>query len=138
MDVGQAFVHAELDEDVWTQVPVQLDGLCVKLNGKEEKLQAGQWWQVKKALYGLRRAPKLWQDHLTEILTTMGYKRLKVEPAIFVSEDGQIILLIHVDDLLAGGPRKRLKKLFTDLGKKVVLKLVGEVVEVGDAVVYLS
>ena len=57
---------------------------------------------MKKALCGLRGAPKYWQEHLVEFLVSLGFARLLTDSAIFVKA-GWLIVLVHVDDLIAIG-----------------------------------
>ena len=42
-------------------------------------------WKFNKALYGLRAAPRAWQDHLAELVHTHGFKRMQSEANVYVS-----------------------------------------------------
>ena len=58
-------------------------------------------WRLKKATYGLRQAPKLWQEHFAEVMTTkLGFRRCKSDPNLYCHESGQLYVLAYVDDLL--------------------------------------
>ena len=53
-DVSTAFLHALMNEEVFVWPPKEFypEGKCL--------------WRLKKAMYGLRQAPKLWQEHFAE------------------------------------------------------------------------
>ena len=55
-------------------------------------------WRLKKALYGLRRSPLLWQKHLKSLLSGVGLTPLGDEPDILISN--KLIVAIYVDDIL--------------------------------------
>ena len=53
-------------------------------------------------MYGLRSAPRSWQDHLNKVLLGLGLKKCKSDPSLYVSSDG-VYVLVHVDDMLITG-----------------------------------
>ena len=55
-------------------------------------------WRLKKALYGLRQSPLLWQKHLKSLLSGVGLTPLGDEPDILISN--KLIVTIYVDDIL--------------------------------------
>ena len=60
-----------------------------------------QAYKLKRALYGYRRAPRLWQNYLATLLESIGFRRLSAEAAMFVSRaDVRHIVVVHVDDML--------------------------------------
>jgi hypothetical protein len=83
LDVVTAFLNGWLDkdEDVYIRLP----------NGRLAKLR--------KALYGLRRSPRLWYQELSRFLATIGYYSIEADPCVFMNTDGGIILA-YVDDLV--------------------------------------
>ena len=60
-DISTAFLHALMDGDVWVHPPV------------EHYPEGGVVWKLKRALYGLESAPKLWQQHLAAALESQGF-----------------------------------------------------------------
>ena len=66
-DAVNAFGQVDLEKPVFTKFPPGKDqpGFCIRL---------------KKALYGLPEAPKLWQIHLTRTLVTLGMTMVPEEP----------------------------------------------------------
>lgn len=90
-DVVNAFVNAELKQDVYMRMPpgYRKPGLIVKLQ---------------KALYGLRQSPLLWQKELTATLTNLGFKPVPHEPCCLL-KDG-IMVFFYVDDLIVAYEKK--------------------------------
>ena len=61
------------------------------------------WGDCKKALYGTRDAPQLWQRELETTLNGLGFKGSRLHPGFFHHEGRNVALVSHVDDLLSGG-----------------------------------
>jgi hypothetical protein len=53
-----------------------------------------------KALYGLRRLPRLWYEELTCFLASISYKLLEADPCVFINPLIGGILLAYVNDIL--------------------------------------
>jgi hypothetical protein len=96
MDVKTAFLNRELTEEVCVQQP---QGLVV--TGEEGKVL-----RLRRALYGLRQAPRAWYEKLDETLRKLGFCQSEHEHAIYCrSNDGsvQLIVSVYVDDLIITG-----------------------------------
>ena len=92
-DAVTAFLNSMIDEDVYTRMP---EGF-----GKP-----GVCWKLLRALYGLRKSPRLWQKEATRILLLLGFEPVPEELCLFV-KDG-IIIIFYVDDIImASHPSKR-------------------------------
>jgi len=85
-DITNAFLNSLLDEDVYCKLP---DGFG----------QPGKCIKLLRALYGLRRAPRLWQQQLSEFLETQGLRQVKEESCLFTDDNG-VFLLFYIDDIL--------------------------------------
>jgi hypothetical protein len=85
-DITNAFLNSLLDEDVYCKLP---DGFA----------QPGKCIKLLRALYGLRRAPRLWQQEFSDFLETLGLRQVKEESCLFTNNNG-IFLLFYVDDIL--------------------------------------
>jgi Reverse transcriptase (RNA-dependent DNA polymerase) len=72
-NVRNAFPHADLDEIIYCECPegFKKDGQCLLLL---------------KALYGLRRAPRLWQKKFTARLVELGLRQIDEEPCFFAND----------------------------------------------------
>jgi len=91
MDVPQAFLNADVDEEVYMELP---EGYRT---GKEHLV-----CRLKKALYGLKQAPRNWYLLISKfVLEDLGYKATVSDPCLFFrrSKTGRLMLLfLFVDD----------------------------------------
>ncbi|CAB1120585.1 unnamed protein product [Ectocarpus sp. CCAP 1310/34] len=114
IDIQQAFVQSELDEDVFMRLPQgcgRLSGLIVKL------------W---KSLYGLKQASRLCHAHLTRCLSLFVFLQCLAGACVFrLMEEGHVIM-IHVDDVVAAGQKERCDKCGRDINEMVPVKNLGE------------
>jgi Reverse transcriptase (RNA-dependent DNA polymerase) len=95
MDVRNAFLQGDLEEEVYMDLPPGLSVL--KENGLVCKL--------KKAIYGLKQSPRAWYGKLSSTLVKIGYKKCEADSSVFIkrSQKGIIVILIYVDDLVITG-----------------------------------
>ena len=59
---------------------------------------------MKKALYGLRQAPRAWYDRLKLFLIDNGFVIGKLDPTLFIKRkrNDQILVQLYVDDIIFG------------------------------------
>jgi hypothetical protein len=70
-----------------------------------------------KSLYGLSAAPRLWYQHLSEVLREEGFKTCANDPCLLYKET--IMVVLYVDDLgMACSNKNDVKKLFSNLESK--------------------
>ena len=124
VDIGTAFLNAEVgDREVFIRPPADVRS-------------PGVLWRLKRALYGLRAAPQLWSDFLSERLSELGFDRCDDDASFYTRDrddpSKQVVLLVHVDDIIMSGPQaaiddvvERLEKMFT-LTKGVTLLRDGD------------
>lgn len=95
MDVKSAFLNGEIEEEVFVKQP---NGFIVK-NHEEKVLK------LRKALYGLRQAPRAWNIKLDNSLLSFGFKRCTQEHAVYTKTCGidRLIVGVYVDDLVITG-----------------------------------
>ena len=72
---------------------------------------------LKKALCGLKQAPRAWYDRLTQYLVSYGFTRGKADQTLFIKrEDGELIVAqIYVDDIIFGSTKDELAHGFSKL-----------------------
>ena len=119
LDVKTTFLHGDLKEEVYVSQP---EGFVIK--GKETKV-----YKLRKALYGLRQAPRAWNEKLNATLHELKFDRCLKEPSLYKKkEHGHLLMVVvYVDDLLVTGSslgmiidfKKDMAAKFdmTDLGK---------------------
>lgn len=95
LDVKTAFLNGDLKEEVYVKQP---EGFIIR--GKENKV-----YRLRKALYGLRQAPRAWNEKLDKTLKQLGFTRCQKEQAVYTRLDGEnlVIVGVYVDDLIVTG-----------------------------------
>ncbi|CAI7867780.1 unnamed protein product [Closterium sp. NIES-53] len=90
IDVSNAFLYADVDAEIYVEYPhtypTNPPSVC----------------KLKKSLYGIKQAPRLWQQHLNRKLTEVGFRQLPHDPGMYRLDDkGSYVLLVaYVDDIL--------------------------------------
>ena len=112
-DVSTAFLHASLDTEMYVWPP---DGMAAE----------GVVWRLRKALYGLRRAPQLFQRHLQGVLKELGFKQLKCDSTVFYHEEMEVLIDSHVDDMKVAGKEAQVDKIFEMLSEHLTIKREAE------------
>ena len=117
MDVNNAFLHGDLQEEIYMEQPpgfVQSDSSLV--------------CGLKKSLYGLKQAPRAWYAKMDRCLLDSGFSRCHSDTNVYTKRVGDhlLLLVLYVDDLILTGSdpsliahvKTHLKKKFemTDLG----------------------
>lgn len=94
MDVNNAFLHGELDEEVYMAVP---QGYSVP--------ERGLVCRLRKSLYGLKQASRNWYSKLSQALIEYGFTECHADHSLFVHSRDSIFLavLVYVDDLVIAG-----------------------------------
>lgn len=95
LDVKTAFLHGQLKEEVFVSQP---EGYVIK--GSEAKV-----YKLKKAFYGLRQAPRNWNEKLNTVLCELNFDRCLKEPSLYRKEkQGHLLVVaVYVDDLPVTG-----------------------------------
>ena len=108
MDVVTAFLHGDLDEDIYMEVPPGF---------KSEKL-SGKVCKLLKSLYGLKQAPRQWYAKIHTYLLSLSLKSSRNDPCLYVRHKGSslTVVALYVDDLLiAGSDRSEIDQLKGEL-----------------------
>ncbi|GKE78679.1 retrovirus-related pol polyprotein from transposon TNT 1-94 [Tanacetum coccineum] len=92
MDVKTALLNGILREEVYISQP---DGFVDQDNPNHV-------YKLKKALYGIKQAPRAWYDLLSSFLLSQKFSKGAVDPTLFTRKEGKDILLvqIYVDDII--------------------------------------
>lgn len=112
LDVKTAFLHGELDETIYMEVP----------EGYEREFKPGEVCLLNKSLYGLKQSPRKWNQQFDSYMTEIGFKRSSYDNCAYTKEldDGSMIyLLLYVDDMLVAAKEM---KVITDLKQKLSSK----------------
>ena len=119
MDVTTAFLHGELQENVYIWAP---EGTGYPPNTV---------LKLDKSIYGLKQAPRVFNTALDKhIVEFMGFTQCKTDPCVYVKEttSGPLYLAVYVDDLLIiGKDTAQVNIVKADLGKEFKMEDRGDV-----------
>ncbi|KAI0505062.1 hypothetical protein KFK09_016019 [Dendrobium nobile] len=95
LDVTNAFLHGDLEEDVYMSQP----------QGFVDSQFPTHVCKLHKSIYGLKQSPRQWYNKLTQHLTRTGFQFSRADPSLLMYKQGtvQIYILIYVDDMLITG-----------------------------------
>ncbi|VAH22706.1 unnamed protein product [Triticum turgidum subsp. durum] len=119
LDVKNAFLHGDLQEEVYMEIPP----------GLSTPGTVGKVCRLRKSLYGLKQSPRAWFDRFRQAVCSMEYKQCNGDHTVFYKHSKQqiTILAVYVDDIIITGDNEeeigRLKKC---LGKAFEVKDLGQ------------
>ncbi|XP_074288906.1 uncharacterized protein LOC141614050 [Silene latifolia] len=117
MDVHNAFLHGDLNEEVYMKPP---PGFSDDTKGKVCRLQ--------KSLYGLKQAPRCWYAKLASALKQYGFIQCPYDHSLFSinKTKDELHVLIYVDDLvICGNNQNTIEKFKAYLSKCFHMKDLG-------------
>ncbi|CAI7784120.1 unnamed protein product [Closterium sp. NIES-53] len=90
IDVANAFLYAPVDAEIFVELP------------HGSNAGPNQVCQLEKSFYGIKQAPRLWQQHLHARLFRIGFIQLPHDQGMYRLTKGTdyILLIVYVDDLL--------------------------------------
>nr|GEZ68546.1 retrovirus-related Pol polyprotein from transposon TNT 1-94 [Tanacetum cinerariifolium] len=99
MDVKTAFLHGMLKEDVYVCQP----------EGFIDDDHPSHIYKLKKALYGLKKAPRAWYDELSMFLLHNHFFKGTIDPTLFTRcfDDNILVVQVYVDDIIFGSTHPR-------------------------------
>jgi hypothetical protein len=93
LDVKNAFLHGDLDDEIYMEQP---EGFIQNRNKKFV-------CRLKKSLYGLRQSPKQWYKKFDSFMVSQNYTRSEYDHCVYFKKLNNgifIILVLYVDDML--------------------------------------
>lgn len=97
IDINNAFLHGDLEEEVYMRMPP----------GYEQQGEHGETLVCKlnKSIYGLKQASSQWNTKLSSFIISQGFVQSKSDYSIFSKKTScsYTVLLIYVDDIIIGG-----------------------------------
>ncbi|CAL8175713.1 unnamed protein product [Prunus armeniaca] len=117
-DVKNAFLHGDLEEEVYMDMPPGID-----------ETSQGKVCRLRKSLYGLKQSPRAWFGRFSQAMKKYGYRPSQADHTLFLrhSRDGRItIVIVYVDDIImTGDDIEEISKLKIQLAKEFDVKDLG-------------
>ncbi|GKE91798.1 retrovirus-related pol polyprotein from transposon TNT 1-94, partial [Tanacetum coccineum] len=120
MDVKTAFLNGELKEEVYVSQP----------EGFVDPDRPYHVYRLKKALYRLKQAPRVWYDTLSKFLLAQGFSKGVVDPTLFIRKTGKHTLhvQIYVDDIIfASTDPKDCDHSSNEMSSKFQMSMMGQI-----------
>ena len=110
IDVKSAFLNGYIKEEVYVEQPPEF----------VDRKYPNYVFKLKKALYGLRQAPRAWYDKLSQFPLNNGFSRSKVDNTLFTlhKNDELLLIQIYVDDIIFDATNEFLCDEFSKLCKR--------------------
>ena len=92
-DIKNAFLHGEIDEEIYMQVS----------SGFGASLDKNKVCRLKKANYGLKQSLRIWFGRFTKVMLSLGCKQSQGDHTLFIKhfDSGRVTtLLVYVDDII--------------------------------------
>ena len=107
MDVKTAFLNGVVEEEVYVEWP-----LSFETHDRESHV-----CRLKKALSGLKQAPRTWYGRIDRFLSSLGFTKSKEDSNLYYKvEDGNpVMLLLYADDMFVTG----MDGLIVDMKRKL-------------------
>ncbi|KAL0641854.1 hypothetical protein Bca4012_102653 [Brassica carinata] len=125
MDVKNAFLQGELEDEVYMHPPP----------GLEHLVKNGNVLRLRKAIYGLKQSPRAWYNKLSTTLNGRGFRKSELDHTLFTltTSSGIVVLLVYVDDIIITGSDKEGIK-----ATKEYLKASFEIKDLGEMKYFLG
>lgn len=119
-DVCTAFLHGELTEKIYIELP----SVIFNEEFKREKVGC-----LNRSIYGLKQSPLVWNVTISKYFEQLNFKRSVKEPCIYHGEvnNERYVIALYVDDFIVGGPHKKgIEDIVKQIRKRFELSELGE------------
>ena len=114
MDVKTAFLNGEIEEEVYIEQPERFE-----LHGRESHV-----CKLKKALYGLKKAPRAWYARIDNYLWGLRFSKSIDDSNLYIKvvQNQPLMLVLYVDDLFLTGEEHLIHKCKRELATEFEMK----------------
>jgi hypothetical protein len=114
MDVMIAFLNGEIEEEIYIEQP---DGFVI--HEKESHV-----YRLKKALYGIKQAPRAWYVRIDGNMISLGFNKSVVDPNLYYKtvNGDSLFMVLYIDDLFLIGTRSLIIKCKYALASEFKMK----------------
>ncbi|KAJ9553297.1 hypothetical protein OSB04_017342 [Centaurea solstitialis] len=123
LDVNNAFLNGDLEEEVYMDIP---QGYNVEGEFPDGTKLA---CKLHKSIYGLKQASRQWNTKFSNFMLSIGFSQSKADYSLFHKGHGQdfVALLVYVDDIIIMGASEcGIAKLKDQLSNTFKLKDLGD------------
>lgn len=121
LDVKSAYLYGTLSEEIYMRQPP----------GLVTKERAYQVCRLRKSIYGLKQAARVWHQTITQILKELGFDQCGSDSCLYrkrLASGGWIYLLLYVDDILVTCVQEEeITIIERALQKKIQITRLGEI-----------
>ena len=111
LDVKSAFLYGAARRKIYIELP-----------SADPKAGGDKVGVLRKALYGTRDAPQIWQHEVRRTLKGMGFRQSVLQPSVYMHDSRDILLVVHVDDFLVAATQEELDWVYAEMSKAYELK----------------
>ncbi|TPX64358.1 DNA-directed DNA polymerase [Chytriomyces confervae] len=118
LDISSAYLYGELDDPVYMKQPLGHDD------------GSGRVFKLKKGLYGLKQAGRIWYIKLVTYLKSRGYLQSTADPCVLYKTSGsgkRVYLAIYVDDICFFGNQRMIDAAFNDIKSEFKVRDLGQI-----------
>jgi hypothetical protein len=118
MDVKSAFLNSYINKEVYGEQPPSF----------EDDKKPDHMYKLKKTLYGLKQALRVWYKRLRDFLLSKGFMMGKVDTTLFIKKIGKdlFVLQIYVDDIIFGSTNQDFCEEFEKMANEFEMSMIGE------------
>ncbi|GMI72424.1 hypothetical protein HRI_000911700 [Hibiscus trionum] len=127
LDVNNAFLNGQLDEEVYMKLPLGYN-LKNSITCENQDGSSNLVCKLNKSIYGLKQASRQWFHAFSQVILKCGFVQSPSEHSLFTKGTGDefIALLVYVDDVVLAGKNLLLLEAVQDfLQSHFKLKLLG-------------
>lgn len=117
IDIKTAFLNGELQEEIYLKQPPGF-----KINN--------QVYKLKKSLYGLKQAARVWNKTIHQVLVNDNFVQSQADKCLYIKKfnSKECYLILHVDDILiAGSDKEIIDQTYFNLAKHFEVKDLGTI-----------
>ena len=111
IDVKSAFLYGDIEDRVYIELPAE-----------DPHHGSGYVGRLRKAMYGTRGAPRVWQKRVKKAMLPLGFIMSGIHPCIYYHPVRDMFVVTHVDDFLVSGNREDLRWFSKELAKEFEIK----------------
>ena len=124
VDVETAFLHGDLEEEIYMKCP---DGMKNDEAYAYGKVEDKDCLKLSKSIYGLVQAARQWWKKFTSEMKQFGFKTNAIDPRLLYREDeaGICIIALYVDDSICAGHQAAIDKTIKEMKTVFNIKVQG-------------